>query len=94
MRHWIHLKTLISGLINVLYNGVEFFAFQAKLLGQPPVITGKVEERTRDLIHNVCQTNEAEILAEYVGKYHIHLLVSVPPHLSARKLLQYINKYT
>jgi putative transposase len=58
------------------------------------VITGKVAERTRDLIRNVCQTNDAEILAGHVGKDHIHLLVSVPPHISASKLVQYIKGYT
>ncbi len=30
----------------------------------------------------------------YVGSDHIHLLVSVPPHLSASKLVQYIKGNT
>ena len=42
-----------------------------------PVLTGKIAERTRDIIH--------------VGKDHIHLLVSVPPHLSASRLVQYMK---
>ena len=56
-----------------------------------PVIVGKIAERTRDLIRQICQTNEVEILAGHVGKDHIHLLVSVPPHLSASKLIQYLK---
>lgn len=56
-----------------------------------PVIVGKIAERTRDLIRQSCQTNEVEILAGHVGKDHIHLLVSVPPHLSASKLIQYLK---
>ena len=32
-----------------------------------------------------------EILAGHVGNDHIHLLVSVPPHLSASKPIQYIK---
>ena len=59
-----------------------------------PVITGKIAGRTRELTRQVCQRNETEILAGHVSKDHIHLLVSVPPHLSASKLVQYIKGYT
>lgn len=48
-----------------------------------PVITGQIAIRTRELIRIICQSNEVEILAGHVGSDHIHLLVSVPPHLSA-----------
>lgn len=56
-----------------------------------PVITGKIAERTRELIRQICHGNDVEILAGHVGKDHIHLLVSVPPHLSASKLVQYLK---
>ena len=59
-----------------------------------PVITGKIALRTRELIRIDCQSNEVEILAGHVGSDHIHLLVSVPPHLSASKLVQYIKGNT
>lgn len=59
-----------------------------------PVITGKIALRTRELIRIVCQSNEVEILAGHVGSDHIHLLVSVPSHLSASKLVQYIKGNT
>ena len=55
-----------------------------------PVITGAIAERTRELIREICQVNEVEILAGHVGSDHIHLLVSVPPHLSVSKLVQYL----
>jgi putative transposase len=58
------------------------------------VITGKIAIRTRELIRIICQSNEVEILAGHVGNDHIHLLVSVPPHLSASKLVQYIKGNT
>ena len=35
-----------------------------------------------------------EILAGHVGIDYIHMLVSVPPHLSASKLVQYIKGAT
>lgn len=56
-----------------------------------PVITGAIAERTRELIRGICQMNEVVILAGHVGNDHIHLLVSVPPHLSASKLVQYLK---
>lgn len=59
-----------------------------------PVITGRIAERTRELVRIVCKNNEVEILAGHVSKDHIHLLVSVPPHLSATKLVQYIKGYS
>ena len=41
-----------------------------------------------------CQSNEVEILAGHVGSDPIHLLVSIPPHRSASKLVQYIKGNT
>ena len=55
---------------------------------------GKIAIRTRELIRKICQTNDVEILAGHVGKGHIHLLVSVPPHLSASRLAQYMKGNT
>ena len=57
-----------------------------------PVIAGKIAVRTRELIRTICQRNEVEIMAGHVGTDHIHMLVSVPPHLSASKLVQLIRK--
>ncbi|NBI17742.1 hypothetical protein D1841_07545 [Neglecta sp. X4] len=57
-----------------------------------PIAVGKIANRTRELIRMVCTANEVEIIAGHVGKNHIHLLVSVPPHLSASKLVQYIKR--
>ena len=59
-----------------------------------PIIIGQLAERTRELIRLICKANEVEILAGHVGKDHIHLLVSVPPHLSASKLVQYMKGNT
>ena len=56
-----------------------------------PVLTGEIAKRTRDLIRQVCTGNDVDILSGHVGKDHIHLLVSVPPHLSASKLVQYMK---
>ena len=58
------------------------------------VITGEIALRTWELIRMICQSNEVEILAGHVGSGHIHLLVSVPQHLSASKLVYYIKGNT
>ena len=59
-----------------------------------PVLTGKIAERTRELMRGTCKQNEVEILAGHVSKDHIDLLVSVPPHLSPSKLVQYLKGYS
>ena len=59
-----------------------------------PVLTGKIAERTRELLRMVSKENEVEILGGHVSTDHIHLLVSVPPHLSASKLVQYMKGYS
>ena len=58
------------------------------------MLTGKVAQRTRELMRGVCKTNDVEILRGHVSKDHIHLLVSVPPHLSVSKLVQYLKGYS
>ncbi|MCL2509196.1 MAG: IS200/IS605 family transposase [Oscillospiraceae bacterium] len=58
------------------------------------VLTGKIAERTRELIRQTSAENEVEILSGHVSKDHIHLLVSVPPHLSVSKLVQYLKGYS
>lgn len=59
-----------------------------------PVIVGKIAERTRELLRLICKANDVEILAGHVSKDHIHLLVSVPPHVSAAKIVQYMKGNT
>ena len=59
-----------------------------------PVLIGQKALRARDLIRMVSKTNEVEIIAGHISKDHVHLLVSVPPHLSVSKLVQYIKGYS
>jgi len=55
------------------------------------VMTGKIAARTRELIRIICSNNNVQILSGHVSKDHIHLLLSVPPHLSVSKLVQYLK---
>ena len=54
-------------------------------------MTGLVAERVRELIRNICKEHEVEIIKGHLSKDHVHLFVSVPPHLAISKLVQYLK---
>lgn len=54
-------------------------------------LSGLVGIRVRELIREICKTNEVEIFRGHVSEDHVHLFVSVPPHLSISKLVQYLK---
>jgi putative transposase len=56
-----------------------------------PVLTGAVGTRLRELVREICRTNEIEILQGHVSRDHVHILVSAPPNMSASKIMQYIK---
>ena len=55
------------------------------------VLTGPVGIRLRELVREVCRTNEIEILQGHVSRDHVHILVSAPPNMSASKIMQYVK---
>ncbi len=55
------------------------------------ILAGELAKRIRELIREVCKTNEVEIKKGHVSVDHVHLFVSVPPHISVSKLMQYIK---
>ena len=55
------------------------------------ILTGEVGLRTRDLVREVCRTNDIEILQGAVSRDHVHVLLSCPPNLSPSKIMQYIK---
>ena len=58
------------------------------------VLKGAVGERLRELVREICKSNDVEIIKGYVSQDHIHLFVSVPPHMSLSKLVQLIKGKT
>ena len=56
-----------------------------------PILSGIVGERIRDILRKICKEHEVEILKGHVSKDHIHMFVSVPPHLAISKLVQYLK---
>ena len=55
------------------------------------ILTGEVATRLRDIVREVCRTNEIEILQGAVSRDHVHVLLSCPPSLSPSKIMQYIK---
>ena len=56
-----------------------------------PVMVGAIAKRLQEIIRQVCAQNDVQIISGHVSKDHVHILVSVPPHLSASKLVQYMK---
>ena len=55
------------------------------------VLVGLVAESVRELIRGICKEHDVEILKGHVSIDHVHLFVSVPPHLAISKLVQYLK---
>ncbi len=55
------------------------------------VLTGIVAELVPELIRGICKEHEVEILKGHMSKDHVHLFVSVPPHVTISKLVQYLK---
>src|ERR1700688_2499111 len=48
-----------------------------------PVLVGDVGLRTRELLREISRSHEMSIHAGAINRDHVHLLLSIPPHLSA-----------
>jgi len=59
-----------------------------------PVLRGDVAHRVRELTREICRTNDIEILKGHVRPDHVHLLLSVPPHMSPSRVMQAIKGKT
>jgi len=59
-----------------------------------PVLRGDVAERARDLIREICKARDVEIIRGHISREHVHIFVSVPPHISVSQLVQSIKGKT
>mgnify|MGYP003347396868 FL=1 len=55
------------------------------------VLKGRVAERTRDLIRQICESRDVVIIRGSVSPDYVHMLLSAPADLSPAKLVQYIK---
>ena len=59
-----------------------------------PVLRGEIGTEVRDLIREICRTLDIEILQGHIRPDHVHLLLSVPPHLAPSRVMQAIKGKT
>jgi putative transposase len=52
------------------------------------VLTDKVAERLRDILHQVCEERQSEILELEIMTDHVHLLVECDPQFGIQKLVK------
>src|SRR5580692_6395900 len=55
------------------------------------ILRGRVAERARDLIRQICQARDVVIVRGAVSPDHIRLLLAAPPILAPAKVAQYIK---
>ena len=56
-----------------------------------PVLVGELAKRTRELIRQICKGMDVEIISGHISKDHVHLFLSVPPHISVSELVKKIK---
>ena len=59
-----------------------------------PVLHGEVAKYLRELVRQICATLDVEIVSGHVAVDHVHLLVSVPPHVAVSELVQRLKSRT
>jgi putative transposase len=52
------------------------------------MLAGDVGVRVRELIRQVCRSEDVEILKGHVSRDHVHLFVSIPPQVTISRLVQ------
>ncbi len=55
------------------------------------ILTGKVAERTRDLLRQICAEQEVHIITGKVAADHVHMFISYKPQIALSKLVQYLK---
>lgn len=58
------------------------------------VLKGDVQQRTRDLIVQICNSENVEILKGVVSKDHVHIHIEYPPSLSISTLVKRLKGRT
>src|SRR3989339_1740302 len=56
-----------------------------------PVLVGDVALRCRESIREIARSVEIQIHAGAVNRDHIHLFLSIPPHLSVSRAVQFLK---
>jgi putative transposase len=52
------------------------------------VLRGEVAERVRAIVREECQKAGVDILQGHISPDHVHVMVSIPPHITISRLVQ------
>ncbi len=52
------------------------------------VLRGEVAERVRAIVREECQKAGVDILQGHISSDHVHVMVSIPPHVTISRLVQ------
>ena len=55
-------------------------------------IYGKIKKDIGEIIRKLCEQKGIEIIEAEACKNHIHLLVSIPPHISVSQFMRYLKR--
>lgn len=79
----VEYRTSAHAVFDIKYHFVWITKYRYKIL------RGRVAERARDLLRQICQAREVVIIRGAVSPDHIHMLVSSPATIAPAKLVQY-----
>ena len=52
------------------------------------VLQGKIRERVRDIVRQVCDELDVKIIQGVLSTDHVHMFVEIPPHVSVSAFMQ------
>ena len=81
----VEYRTSAHAVFDIKYHVVWITKYRYKIL------RGRVAERARDLLKQICQAGEVVIIRGAVSPDHIHMLVSAPATIAPAKLVQYMK---
>ena len=53
-----------------------------------PILKGELAFRFRDILREICRSEDVEIMKGHVSKDHVHMFVSIPPQVTISRLVQ------
>jgi putative transposase len=74
---------------HTVYNIEYHFVWVTKYRYQ--VLVGKIGERIRELVRQMCEAHEIRIVKGAVSKDHVHILVSAPPTMAPSEIMRRIK---
>ena len=81
--------TDINSLSHTKWNCKYHIVFCPKYRRQE--IYGKIKEDVGKILRKLCEAKEVEIIEAEACPDHIHMLVSIPPHLSVAQFMGYLK---